>query len=358
MMPDEETCWRALEQRDKTFDGQLFYGVMTTGVYCRPSCAARLPKRENVRFYSCSEDAEAAGLRPCMRCRPLASVGRDPNVAIVEKLCRHIEAHADEKLTLAILAEISGLSPFHLQRSFKAIVGVSPKAYQDRVRLSLLKRELREGDSVTDATYAAGYGSSSRMYEKVDTELGMTPMAYRKGGEGVTISYAFAQTPLGLLMMGATDRGICFIQFAETQGELEAMLAAEYPAATRLPMVEPAPPAFAMWMNQLEKHLAGTLPHLDLPLDVRGTAFQLKVWRYLQSIPYGSLQSYSEVAKGIEQPTATRAVATACASNVAGILIPCHRVIRSSGAMGGYRWGEARKRTIIDRERSFAANQT
>lgn len=210
---------------------------------------------------------------------------------------------------------------------------------------------------MTDATYAAGYGSSSRMYERVDTQLGMTPMAYRTGGAGVTISYAFADTPVGLLMMGATDRGICFIQFAETKSELEAMLAAEYPAARRVPMVEPAPPAFAMWMEQLEKHLAGALPHFDLPLDVRGTAFQLKVWRYLQSIPYGSLQSYSEVAKGIEQPSAVRAVATACASNVAGILIPCHRVIRSNGQMGGYRWGVARKRAIIERERSMAANQ-
>lgn len=358
MTHNEETCWRALEQRDKTFDGQFFYGVVTTGVYCRPSCVARLPKRENVRFYSTSEDAEADGLRACLRCRPLATIGRDPAVEMVEKVCRHIEANADEKLTLTALAEVADLSPFHLQRSFKAIVGVSPKVYQDRARLALLKHELRQGESVTDATYAAGYGSSSRMYEKVDTQLGMTPLAYRKGGAGVTISYAFAQTPVGLLMMGATDRGICFIQFAKTQGELEAMLAAEYPAAARLPMMEPAPPAFAMWMEQLEKHLAGTLPHLDLPLDVRGTAFQLKVWRYLQSIPYGSLRSYSEVAAGIDQPSATRAVATACACNVAGILIPCHRVIRSNGAMGGYRWGEGRKRAIIDRERSFAVHQT
>jgi AraC family transcriptional regulator, regulatory protein of adaptative response / methylated-DNA-[protein]-cysteine methyltransferase len=186
----------------------------------------------------------------------------------------------------------------------------------------------------------------------------MTPLAYRRGGEGVEISFAFAETPVGLLMMGATDRGVCFVQFAETRAELEAMLAREYPAARRLAMTDPPSGAFEAWMAGLTAHLAGKLPHLDLPIDVRGTAFQLKVWRYLQSIPLGSVKSYAEVAVGIGQPKAVRAVATACASNVAGILIPCHRVIRSNGEMGGYRWGEARKRAIIDRERGFAATGT
>jgi AraC family transcriptional regulator of adaptative response/methylated-DNA-[protein]-cysteine methyltransferase len=210
---------------------------------------------------------------------------------------------------------------------------------------------------VTDAIHEAGYGSSSRMYEKVDTQLGMTPQQYRKGGAGVEISYAFAETPMGLLMMGATDRGICFVQFADSRRELEDMLAQEYPAAHRAPMSKPPSSEFQAWMTALTNHLAGRLPHLDLPLDVRGTAFQLKVWRYLQSIPYGSVQSYGEVAAGIKKPTAVRAVASACAGNVAGILIPCHRVIRSNGELGGYRWGLERKRALLDQERSRATSR-
>jgi AraC family transcriptional regulator of adaptative response/methylated-DNA-[protein]-cysteine methyltransferase len=270
----------------------------------------------------------------------------------IEHVCRYIEKHADTPLRLAQLAQLAGLSPFHFQRSFKALTGVTPKAYQENARLKTLKKGLRTTKRVTDAIYDAGYGSSSRIYEKVDTRLGMTPQQYRKGGAGVEISYAFAETPLGLLMMGATDRGVCFVQFAATKRELETMLAEEYPAATRVPMSAPQSPQFMAWMQALTEHLAGKLPALELPLDVRGTSFQLKVWRYLQSIPYGTVQSYTEVAKGIEQPSAVRAVATACASNVAGVLIPCHRVIRSNGELGGYRWGLDRKRALIDRERS------
>lgn len=353
-MTDEE-CWQAVQRRDKAKDGCFFFGVLTTGVYCRPSCPARLPKRENVRFYLAPEAAEADGLRACLRCRPLASIGRDPAAAQVEGICRYLEDNADQAIKLDDLADLVGMSPFHLQRSFKAITGVSPKIYQANARLRLLKTELRSGDSVTDAIYAAGYGSSSRMYEKVDTQLGMTPVQYRKGGEGVAISYAFAETPVGLLMMAATDRGICFIQFAESKGALIDMLEREYPAATHMPMAEPPSDQFEAWITALTQHLAGRLPHLDLPTDVRGTAFQLKVWRHLQTIPYGTTASYGEVAEGIGQPSAVRAVATACASNVAGTIIPCHRVIRQSGELGGYRWGIERKRAIIDRERSFAA---
>jgi AraC family transcriptional regulator, regulatory protein of adaptative response / methylated-DNA-[protein]-cysteine methyltransferase len=352
----EEIYWQAVVARDMALDGAFFFGVMTTGVYCRPSCAARLPLRKNVRFYQLPEMAERDGLRACLRCRPLASVGRDPAAAMVEKVCRYLEEHADEAVPLDRLAKIAGLSAFHLQRSFKAITGVSPKIYQANARLKLLKTELRAGSTVTQAQYAAGYGSSSRMYEKVDTQLGMTPLQYRKGGDGVEISYAFAQTCMGLLMMAATDRGICFIQFADTRRALEEMLAQEYPAATRVPMTSPPSDAFHSWISALSDHLAGKLPHLELPLDVRGTAFQLKVWRYLQSIPYGAVQSYSEAANGIGQPRAVRAVATACARNVAGILIPCHRIIRSTGELGGYRWGVERKRALIDQERTHSAS--
>ncbi len=272
--------------------------------------------------------------------------------ARIERVCRQIETEPEAPLRLAQLAKLAGLSAFHFQRSFKSVTGVTPKQYQENARLRALKRRLRTTARVTDAIYDAGYGSSSRLYEKLDTRLGMTPQQYRKGGAGVEISYAFAETPVGLLMMGATDRGVCFVQFATTQRELEAMLAAEYPAAVRKPMQTPAPREFHVWMQALTQHLAGKLPALDLPLDVRGTSFQLKVWRYLQSIPYGTLQSYTEVAAGIDQPRAVRAVASACASNVAGILIPCHRVIRSNGELGGYRWGLDRKRALIDRERA------
>jgi AraC family transcriptional regulator of adaptative response/methylated-DNA-[protein]-cysteine methyltransferase len=347
-MSNEEQYWEAVQRRDATLDGTFFFGVMTTGVYCRPSCPARRPLRQNVRFYGTPAEAERDGLRPCLRCRPLVA-GKDSRVP---DLCRYIEEHSDETLDLAELAARVGLSRYHLQRSFKAAVGVSPRQYAEACRLRRLKQNLRKSTDVTEAIYDAGFGSASRVYERADTRLGMTPKEYRQGGEGVAISYVTVVSPVGRMMIGATDRGICSLQFGESEKELLDGLRKEYPAAEIGPMAMPDAPELEQWVRALNEHLAGNRPKLELPLDIRGTAFQMQVWNYLQSIPYGEVQSYSEVAAGIGKPSAVRAVAQACAQNRVAIVIPCHRVIRGTGELGGYRWGVARKRTLIDTERA------
>jgi AraC family transcriptional regulator, regulatory protein of adaptative response / methylated-DNA-[protein]-cysteine methyltransferase len=348
-----DECWEAIRKRDASQDGRFFFGVLTTGVYCRPSCPARPPLRKNVRFYESPEQAEKDGLRACLRCRPLAAVGADPNTDRVRKLCRYMDTHVEEPIALKDLAKRAGLSPFHLQRSFKAIVGLTPKQYMEALRLRKLKTSLRDSKDVTEAVYESGYGSSSRVYERADTRLGMTPNQYRQGGRGLNISYISIASPLGPLMIGATDRGLCFVQFGDSELDLLGALLAEYPAARVEPMQEPRDPEFQKWVDALTRHLAGSQPKLDLPLDIRATSFQMRVWNYLQSIPYGEVQSYSEVAAGIGQPAASRAVARACAANSVAVVIPCHRVIRGTGELGGYRWGLSRKRALIDRERAI-----
>ena len=350
---NQDQLWEAVERRDRSRDGEFYYGVVTTGVYCRPSCAGRRPLRKNVRFYQTPQDAELDGLRPCLRCRPLETLAQPD--ARIEDLCRYIETHPDESPDLADLAARAGLSRFHLQRSFKAAIGLTPKQYVDACRLRKLKQSLRESRDVAGAVYDAGYGSSSRVYERADTRLGMTPNQYRRGGEGVAITYVTVESPLGLMMIGATDRGLCSIRFGEDREELLDGLRKEYPASALEPMGTPRPAEFGTWIEALTKHLEGNQPRLDLPLDLQGTAFQMRVWNYLQSIPYGDVQSYGEVAAAIGHPTAVRAVARACATNHVAIAIPCHRVIRGTGELGGYRWGLARKRALIDRERATRA---
>ncbi len=357
MMLNEEQCWEAVQARDSNQDGNFFYGVMTTGVYCRPSCPGRRALRKNVRFYAASADAERDGLRPCLRCRPLSAAYADPNLDRVRELCRFIEEHSEDSFTLGELSRRAALSPFHLQRNFKSIVGVSPKQYVEACRLKKLKTELRLGRPATQAIFEAGYGSISRVYEKADTRLGMTPLEYRNGGKDLRITHVSVSTPVGLMMIGATNRGLCFIQFGENAESLIGMLRKEYPVASLEPMPTPYPEQFNRWMRALVAHLVGEQPSIDLPLDIRATGFQMKVWRYLQQIPYGEVQSYSEVAAGIGQPGAARAVANACAANTVAVLIPCHRVIRGTGELGGYRWGLDRKRALIDRERGARERQ-
>ncbi len=269
-------------------------------------------------------------------------------------VCRYIKAHAEEPLQISELARRASMTRAHFARSFRAVVGITPSAYREAARLQRLKEGLKRGDGVAAATYEAGFGSSSRVYERADTRLGMTPKQYRSGGENVSISFATARTPFGAIGIGATDRGICFVQFGDTPSALLEQLAIEYPAARIEEMRERSRPEFARWIRALIEHLEGARATLDLPLDIRATAFQMRVWRYLQSIPYGKVQSYGEVATAIGNPKAARAVARACASNPAAIVIPCHRVIRESGELGGYRWGLARKRALLDRERSAA----
>ena len=352
---DDGKLWDAVARRDTSGTGEFIYGVKTTRIYCRPACPSRRPLRKNVLFFATPAEAREQGYRACKRCRPDEAVGSrsaSPINAVIHELARQIEANPEQPFRLAQLAKRAGYSPFHLQRNFKAIIGSTPKEYQTAARLRTLKQELRNDAPVSAAIYQAGFGSGSRVYEKADGQLGMTPSEYRSGGKGLTISYASGRTPLGLLMIGATDRGICFLQFGDNDRALQAELRRQFPAAAVQPMPATHEPQFESWMAALNRHLRGLEPRLDLPLDVRGTAFQLIVWRYLQKLPYGEVRSYSEVAEAIGKPSAARAVARACASNSVALLIPCHRVVRGTGELGGYRWGVQRKRVLLDTERA------
>jgi AraC family transcriptional regulator of adaptative response/methylated-DNA-[protein]-cysteine methyltransferase len=273
----------------------------------------------------------------------------------LQEVCRYIETHSDEPLSLERLAARANLSKYHFARRFKALVGVTPREYIAAARLHRFKGKLRRADSVDVALYDAGYGSSSRVYEGAARNLGMTPAQYRRKGEGVAISFAAFETALGTMMIGATDRGICFAQFGDSEVQLRERLQREYARATVVPMRKPYHRQYDRWVDAIRGYLAGERAALDLPLDVQGTAFQLRVWKYLQSIPYGSVQSYGEIAKTLGKPAASRAVGSAIGRNAVALVIPCHRVIRGSGELGGYKWGSARKRTLLDLERAANA---
>ena len=347
--PDEEDArWRAVLARDAARDGQFVFAVASTGVYCRPSCAARRPRRENVQFFPIPEAAERAGYRACLRCRPRSFSG-SPELRVVRAICRFIEQHLEEPVTLDRLGKEFKQSPFHLQRKFKAVLGITPREYADSCRLKTLKRNLQAGDSVTRAMYDAGYGSSSRLYERTASQLGMTPDKYRRGAIAATIRYACADSPLGRMLIAATDKGVCSIQFGRSDGELLEGLKREFPFALR----KEDEGGLHSWASALLKHMAGKNLDASLPLDIRATAFQRQVWTYLQSIPFGQTKSYSEVAQAIGRPSACRAVARACATNPVAVEIPCHRVVREDGTMGGYRWGLERKKALLHIEKSF-----
>jgi len=337
--------WEAVVARDAGRDGEFVFAVSTTGVYCRPSCPARRPRRENVRFFSRPEHAEHAGYRACLRCRPKSFSGNTQSDG-VKAICRFIEQHLDEPLTLARLGKEFRQSPFHFQRRFKAALGITPREYADSCRLRLLKRNLQAGDSVTRAMYDAGYGSSSRLYERTASQLGMTPDKYRRGAIAAAIRYTCADSPLGRMLIAATDRGICAIQFARSDGELLEGLKREFPFAGR----KADDGGLQSWVGALLQHMHGKELDSSLPLDIRATAFQRRVWAYLQSIPFGATRSYGQVAKAIGRPRAARAVARACATNRIAVAIPCHRVVREDGSMGGYRWGMERKKALLEME--------
>jgi AraC family transcriptional regulator of adaptative response/methylated-DNA-[protein]-cysteine methyltransferase len=357
-MIDEEKCWQAVLQRDKTQDGLFFYGVVTTKVFCRPGCSSRLPLRKNIRFYRTAAEAQADGFRACQRCSPVggtADIKQNQFSEIRKYIFNNLEDRG--RLKLETLSKHFHMSPFHLQRTFKMAVGVTPKQYAEDLRMQIFKEDLRNGSSVTKAVYDAGFGSSSRVYERVDTQLGMTPRQYRSGGKDVQISYATTETPLGLIMIGAADRGLCFLEFGQSKSELLESLKHEYPAAKLSPLRPPFSTQYLVWIKALTDYLEGQTSLGKLPLALHGTAFQIKVWNYLQTIPSGSVKSYAEVAEAIGQPSAARAVAGACAANRIALVVPCHRVIRGDGGMGGYRWGLDRKRALLDTERRSAADR-
>lgn len=341
----DDPRWKAVLARDAGHDGEFVFAVSTTGVYCRPSCPARRPRSEKVQFFARPEQAERAGYRACLRCRPKALNGNG-HADTMKAVCRYIEQHLDEAITLARLGKEFHQSPFHLQRRFKAVLGVTPREYVDSCRLRLLKRNLQSGENVTRAMYDAGYGSSSRLYERTASQLGMTPDKYRRGAVAASIRYAIADSPLGRMLIAATDRGICAIQFADSDSELLQGLKREFPFATR----KADESGLHAWTQALLAQMDGKAADPALPLDIRATAFQRRVWKHLQRIPFGATRAYNQVARAIGQPTAARAVARACATNPVAVAIPCHRVVRGNGAIGGYRWGIERKKALLERE--------
>ncbi|MGC2248366.1 MAG: bifunctional DNA-binding transcriptional regulator/O6-methylguanine-DNA methyltransferase Ada [Terriglobales bacterium] len=342
----ESRRWQAVLERDRALDGAFVFAVSSTGVFCRPSCPARRPRRENVAFFEHATAAERAGYRACLRCRPKAVDG-NPQSALVREICRYIEQHIEDRITLAVLASKFRRSAFHLQRMFKSVLGVSPKAYIDACRLRQVKQSLQAGHDVTTSLYAAGYGASSRLYERTAAQLGMTPEKYRRGAMAAVVRFTLAPSPLGRMLIAATDKGICSIQFADSDEELQQGLMREFPFAAR----RRDDTALAEWRVSLGHLMAGQDAHPSLPLDIRATAFQRRVWEHLQRIPRGETQSYSTVAKKIGMPKTTRAVARACATNPVAIAIPCHRVVREGGELGGYRWGIERKEQLLAMEK-------
>lgn len=340
---ETELYWQAVKANDARFDGAFVLGVKTTGIYCRPSCRARLPKRENVDFYASPEAAEHCGFRACKRCRPNEAGSLDPQVDKILRVCELIDG---DPLTLVELGQAVGLSSYHLQRSFKEIIGVSPKKYAEAKRMERFKDELRGGSDVTTAMYDAGFGASSRLYEKAAAGLGMTPSAYKKRGQGMKISYAVADCELGKMLVARTKRGVCSVAFGDSEPSLVDGLRAEFENAE---IAEDAAELKSV-VEALTKYLEGNSKRLVLPLDLRATAFQMQVWDFLQKIPYGETRSYAEVAEALGDKKKVRAVAQACAKNRVAVLIPCHRVVASDGRLSGYRWGVGRKRALLERE--------
>ncbi len=343
----ETARWRAVERRDRGADGTFVYSVRTTGVYCRPSCAARLPRRENVAFHDSCAEAERAGFRPCKRCRPNEPALADQQAAAVARACRLIE-EAEEAPSLAALARAAGLSRFHFHRVFKAVTGVTPKAYADAHRGKRVRAELARTGTVTEAIYGAGFNSSGRFYAAASGVLGMTPTQFRAGGSGSLIRFAVGECSLGSILVAATDKGVCAIELGDDADALVRALQDRFPNARLVG----GDAAFEQLVARVVGFVEAPGQGLDLPLDVRGTAFQQRVWNALRAIPAGATATYSEIAKRIGKPKAVRAVAHACASNAIAIAIPCHRVVRTDGSLAGYRWGVARKRALLVREKA------
>jgi AraC family transcriptional regulator, regulatory protein of adaptative response / methylated-DNA-[protein]-cysteine methyltransferase len=346
--------WKALAGRDAAADGTFVYGVTSTGVYCRPSCPSRRPRADRVRFFDTTNEARHAGYRACKRCRPDTVGLAQPGVEAVRRVSAYLATHADETVTLAHLARVASMSPHHLQRRFKAIVGLSPREYQAAMRADRLRASLREGRDVTSAIYEAGYGSPSRVYESAPTGKGMPPSSYRRHGAGMRIGYSIVSSTIGRVLIASTEHGVCSVKIGDTDAALVRDLKREFSAAQISAHESPR----AEWVEAIAEHLRGDRDTLDLPIDVKATAFQWKVWRALQQIPVGETRAYADVARKLGKPKAVRAVASACARNPVCLVVPCHRVVPSRGGTGQYRWGAGRKAALLEGEQKRAKTRS
>ncbi|MCS3903606.1 AraC family transcriptional regulator of adaptative response/methylated-DNA-[protein]-cysteine methyltransferase [Methylohalomonas lacus] len=342
---ENDPRWAAVVDRDRAADGQFYYAVRTTGIYCRPSCPARTARPENVEFHATRADAERAGYRPCKRCRPEQPALHEQHAQTVAALCHYIESMTTPP-TLAELGRRAGLSPWHLQRVFRAVTGLSPKAYAEACRNRRLRAALERDGSVTEAIFAAGYNANSRFYEHSDHILGMTPSDYRAGGANNRIRFAIGECSLGSILVAASERGLCAIFLGDDPQALTRDLQDRFSKAELIGADRDFEQLVARVVGLVETPNLG----LDLPLDIRGTAFQQRVWQALREIPGGATASYADIARRIGQPNASRAVAQACGANKLAVVIPCHRVVRTDGSLSGYRWGVERKRALLQRE--------
>jgi AraC family transcriptional regulator of adaptative response/methylated-DNA-[protein]-cysteine methyltransferase len=344
---NEDELWQAVVAKDQRYDGQFVFGVNSTKIYCRPSCPSRRANRDRVTFYALPEAAAHAGFRACKRCQPERARVLDPQIELVQTVCRHLDSGEAEEVKLADLAAKTGVSLFHLQRTFKSVMGISPRQYAAARRFGQFKTSVKEGDTITDALYDSGFNSSSRLYENAASELGMTPATYSRGGKGTNINYTIVDSPLGRLLVAITERGICSVTMGDSDRVLEKTLRTEFSEAN----IERTDGRLRETVSKVLKHLNGKEPHFDLAVDIRATAFQRQVWEKLRAIPYGQTVSYSDVAKALGKPGAVRAVGHACATNPVALVIPCHRVVREDKSLGGYRWGLERKQRLLEQEK-------
>jgi AraC family transcriptional regulator, regulatory protein of adaptative response / methylated-DNA-[protein]-cysteine methyltransferase len=345
-----ERYWRATMSRDHRADGRFVLGVRTTNIYCRPSCPARRPLRQNVIFFRTREEARREGYRPCLRCKPDEVAG---SIALVERATRLFESGAedDDGVRFGTLAKSLGTTAATLRRAFMQVTGLRPRELAEALRLAKFKKLLRSGRKITDALYETGYGSSSRVYERSNAQLGMTPATYRKGGKGMKIGYSITKSKLGEVLVAATERGVSAVYLGDSQPKLVQELRDEYPRAE----INAANHSFEKWVSEIVQRVEGKPPRVELPLDVQATAFQRRVWQELQRIPSGTTKTYSQVAEAVGNPKAVRAVARACATNPVSIVVPCHRVVRQDGNLAGYRWGISRKERLLEQERRAAS---
>ena len=335
--------WRATLARDARADGRFVLAVRSTRIYCKPSCPARRPLRRNVIFFRTREEAEKQGYRPCLRCRPNELAAP---TALVARAAQELAASSEEGLRLAALAANLSTNAGTLRRAFRQVTGLAPRELAEALRVERFKNLLRAGKSITDALYETGYGSSSRVYERSNAQLGMTPATYRKGGKGMKLEYTIAKSPLGKVLVAATERGVSAVYLGDSESKLIGELRSEYPSAE----ISTAAGSVQRWVREIVQRIDGMPAQVDLPLDLQATAFQRRVWQELQRIPRGSTRTYSQVARALGKPTAVRAVARACAANPVSIVVPCHRVVREDGSLAGYRWGLERKRALLEKE--------